>query len=196
MSIGVPFAPTSIAIVSPLGYLVTAYTDRYAFELHRPGQPILSIRREVAPTPVTSHERDSARAAITDRMRRTNPRWSWPSADIPRNRPAFASLAVGLDGRIWAPLVPEIAGVAGSVPGGGSVGGGRGTSPRVADVTNEPSPSRPAPYDVFEPDGRYLGQVRIPPRVSTIARRGDTVWAVAYDEDDVATVRRYRIVWR
>jgi hypothetical protein len=49
---------------------------------------------------------------------------------------------------------------------------------------------------VFEPDGTWLGQVEIPPRVSTMVRRGDLVWGVGYDEDDVATVRRYRIVWR
>ena len=41
-----------------------------------------------------------------------------------------------------------------------------------------------------------LGRVQVPPRVSTVYRRGDYVWGVAYDDDDVATVKRFRINWR
>jgi hypothetical protein len=55
---------------------------------------------------------------------------------------------------------------------------------------------RPALYDLFEPDGTYLGQVQVPARVSTMVRRGDHIWGIAFDEDDVATVKRYRIAWR
>jgi hypothetical protein len=49
---------------------------------------------------------------------------------------------------------------------------------------------------VFEPDGTYLGQVETPPRFGTAVRRGDHVWGVELDEDDVPYVKRYRIVWR
>jgi hypothetical protein len=51
-------------------------------------------------------------------------------------------------------------------------------------------------YDVFEPSGAYLGRVEIPPRMVLGALRGDQVWGVAYNEDDVAFLKRYRINWR
>jgi hypothetical protein len=104
---------------------------------------------------------------------------------------------VGLDGRIWVPLVPEVTPNVGSVNGPGGVGIGRG-APRPPAPSRRPSEAKPRPalYEVFEPDGTYLGQVQVPPRVSTVVRRGDYVWGVAYGEDDVASVKRYRIVWK
>jgi len=59
-----------------------------------------------------------------------------------------------------------------------------------------PPTPRPALYDVFEPNGAYVGQVEVPPRVSTVVRRGDYVWGVEFDDDDVQRVVRFRIVWR
>src|SRR5688572_22474434 len=34
----VPFAPTRIVVMSPLGYFVAGLPDRYAFEIHQPGR--------------------------------------------------------------------------------------------------------------------------------------------------------------
>jgi hypothetical protein len=107
----------------------------------------------------------------------------------------YGGLEVGLDGRIWIAIIPEVAPRVGSLSsGGGSIGGSPRTPP--ASRNADPVPPRPALYDVFEPDGRYLGQVRVPARVSTVLRRGDHVWAVALDEDDVPRIKRYRIEWR
>ena len=51
-------------------------------------------------------------------------------------------------------------------------------------------------YDAIEPDGTYLGQVEVPAGVVSFVRRGDQVWGVEFDEDDVPRVARYRIAWR
>jgi hypothetical protein len=56
----------------------------------------------------------------------------------------------------------------------------------------------PVAFDVFGPDGRFMGHVRT--RLSVQERpepiiRGDTVWAVARDEMDVATIVRYQVVF-
>lgn len=57
--------------------------------------------------------------------------------------------------------------------------------------------AEPAAYDVFRPDGTYLGHVK-PPRSFRSSPeplvRGDNVWAVARDELDVASVVRFKLV--
>lgn len=193
----VPFWPVPQSAMSPLGYLVTGVPDRYAFEIHSQGpRSVVSVRRNVQPPSLTSHERDSARTALTERMGRTQPGWSWNGPDIPKVKPFYAGLSVGEDGRIWLPIIPEVTPVVGSVSSMGAGMGrvGRGP-PRSADSRSSGTP-RPALFDVFETDGTYLGQVRIPPRVSTVVRRGDYVWGVEFDEDDVQRVVRFRIVWK
>lgn len=55
----------------------------------------------------------------------------------------------------------------------------------------------PIGYDVFEPDGRYLGPVTIPdnvPQFPPPVFRGDTVWAVSQDENDVPYVTRFLLI--
>jgi hypothetical protein len=46
---------------------------------------------------------------------------------------------------------------------------------------------------IVDRDGRIAGEVQVPPGVQLRYARGEQVWAVAYDEDDVPTLVRYRI---
>jgi hypothetical protein len=157
---------------------------------------VVSVRREVKPTPVTAQERDSARQATQERMRRTNPAWTWSGPDIPRNKPYYADIVTGDDGRIWIAVIPELTGLGRTSMGGRmGAGGGQATASMSIDPGPPPRP-RPALYDVYEPDGTWLAQVEIPPRVSTGVRRGDHVWGIELDEDDVQRIVRYRIAWR
>ena len=188
----VPFAPKRIVAVSPLGYLIAGLPDRYAFEIHQPGRPVVSVRRDVKPEPVSRSERAEARREVEERMRKTDPTWSWNGPDIPGVKPLYADIQVGLDGRIWIAVVPETSPRVGSASGGGGVGP---SSRRAPPAEPGREAARPALYDVFEPDGQYLGQVRVPAKVSTVLRRGDQVWAVAFDDDDVPRIKRYRIAW-
>jgi hypothetical protein len=191
---GVPFDPVPTWVISPHGYLITGIPDRYAFELHNAPRSVVSIRREVRPEPVSARERDSARKETETMLRRTEPGWSWGGVDVPATRPYYEGIHTGTDGRIWVARVKEVAPRVGAINTSGSVGMGPRPAPRPADA--KPVVSRPALYDVFEPSGVFTGQVRIPPRVSTAVRNGDYVWGVAYDEDDVPSVKRYRIVWK
>jgi hypothetical protein len=195
-SASIPFDPVPVWLVSPIGVQITGLPNRYAFEIHNSSRSVVSVRRNIPAEPVSGAERDSARKATEEKMRKNNLTWSWNGPEIPRIRPFYEGIAAGLDGRIWITRVKEL------TPGLGKMnigmgGGGRGSPPArnsTADAT--PVPSRPALFDVFEPDGTFLGQVRIPPKVATAVRRGDHVWGVAYDEDDVPSVKRYRIVWK
>jgi 6-bladed beta-propeller len=199
VGVALPFGPVPVAMLSPFGYLVTGVPDRYSFELRVPGQPVLSVRRDVKPAPVTSAERDSAKNAVAERMRQVDPLWTWNGPGIPATKPLYESLAIGADGRIWVPIVPESSPRTGSTSSMGPMGASRGGGPPVPRPRESPAkeiPSRPALFDVFEANGTYVGQVQVPPRVSTAVRRGDYVWGVAFGEDDVASVKRYRIVWR
>jgi hypothetical protein len=189
----VPFAPRRIVVMSPLGHLVAGLADRYAFEIHQPGRPVVSVRRDVRPEPVSRAERADARREVEERMRQTDPSWSWNGPDIPAVKPFYADLQVGLDGRIWVAIIPEAGPRIGSISGGGGVGPGR---QRPTTQGAPPEPPHPALYDVFEPDGRYIGQAETPARFSSVVRRGDQVWGVSVDADDVPRIKRYRIDWR
>ena len=193
MSAPLPFAPRRVVVMSPLGYFVAGFPDRYAFELHQPGGSVVSVRRDVKPEPVSRTERAEARRDIEDRMRNTDPNWSWNGPDIPDTKPLYSDIHVGLDGRVWVALVPE----SGPRIGNSSMSMGIGNpGVRRPPPAQDRAPAHPALYDVFEPDGRYLGQVQVPGRVSSVLRRGDQVWAVAFDSEDVPRIKRYRIAWK
>ena len=194
MSIPLPFSPRRVVVMSPLGYMVTGFPDRFAFELHQPGGSIVSVRRDVKPEPVSRAERTESRREIEERMRGTDPTWSWNGPDIPDTKPLYSDIQVGLDGRIWIAVIPEVGPRIGSTSM--SMGVGNPGGARRPPASQERAPSKPALYDVFEPDGRYLGQVQVPARVSSVVRRGDHVWAVAFDAEDVPRIKRYRITWR
>lgn len=50
-------------------------------------------------------------------------------------------------------------------------------------------------YDVFDPDGRYLGEVRAPENARLQAALGDTVWAYEIGELDETWVVAYELRW-
>ncbi|MGH7471006.1 MAG: 6-bladed beta-propeller [Longimicrobiales bacterium] len=199
----IPFSPVAVSALSPHGYFVTGFPNRYAVDLRIPpagspggwkqGHPVISLRRNMERLPVSNDDREAAKKRVEDQMRRTDPKWGWGGNEIPKVLPFFTGLRVGADGRVWVPLINEIARRAGGLSsiGGASVS----NAPRPAGSSTQDKP-RPALYDVFESSGTYLGQVQVPARVSTMVRRGDYVWGVAFDENDVASVKRYRIVWR
>lgn len=189
----VPFAPTRLVAISPLGYLVAGYPNRYAFEIHQPGRAVVSVRRDVKPEPVSRAERAEGRKSIEERMRQTDPNWTWNGPDVPDTKPLYHGLQIGLDGRIWISLTPETGPKIGGISGTSGVGPGVRRAPRPAA---DREARKPALYDVFEPDGRYLGQVRVPVGASAVVRKGDQVWAVAFGDDDVPRLKRYRIAWK
>ena len=197
-SMDLPFAPNPLNVLSPLGYFITAFPSRYAFELPMNGKT-LSVRRDVKPEPVTAAERAKEKDAVTERMKKTQPSWSWSGPDIPKFKSAFDAILVGAEGRIWIPLVRQTAS-SGSANMGSTMtmGGGRsgGGPPPVPQSDAAKAKPKPGLFDVFEPNGTYVGQVSVPAGVNLLYRKGDYAWGTALDEFDVTYVKRYKIQWR
>jgi len=185
----VPFAPSFQWTMSPLGRFVAGVGDRYAIDQYLPGGKVLRIERDVEPVPVSSAEKSNAEERAVANMRQTDPSWRWNGPPIPDHKPAFTGMFVGQDARIWvrrpAPSEPipddEI-----ETP-----------KPREDGTTFPPQRFRePIVYDVFEADGRYVGQVTAPRGFTGYPQpvaRGDFLWGIVQDELGVSTIQRFRI---
>lgn len=184
----VPFAPDFHWGVHPFGTFVTSVGSRYAVDLHQPDGGVLRFARDREPVPVMAGEKQNAEARATANMRNMDPSWKWNGPPIPDTKAPITGVNAGEDGRVWVRL---------SMPAEPIPEDER--EPEPDPGTNEPPPARfrePVVFDVFEPDGRYLGQVRAPRGFSTYPRpifRGDHVWGVVRDALDINYIIRFRI---
>ncbi len=183
---GVPFTPVASWAFSPLGYMVGGLPTRYTFDLFLAPDRVLRIERDDwTPARVLPAERDEQERIITAELRQVDPSWRWNGDPIPDNKPPYTRIYVGERGRIWVHLHQEAIRV----------------EPEDVEETRpgEVPPQtwiEPVAFDVFEPDGRYLGTVKAPDGFSTDPQpvmRGDTVWAVVRGELDVPYVMRLHI---
>jgi len=185
--LGLDFLPTAWWSWSPLGHLVTGVTTSYAIDLRlppgggerragawSPRDSVVSVRRRV-----DSVGLDPAEAAVVARQwepwmaGRRDQVWHGPSAP-PRVKPAYDAVLHGQEGRMWVRVhVPSV------------------RLPDPSAWTGEPHTS----FDIFEPDGTYLGAVRGPTRIRPTSIRGDTLLAITTDELGVDRVQRLVVRW-
>lgn len=185
---GVPFSPDAEWAFSPLGYMVGGVSTRYAIDQYLPDGRVLRIERDAEPVAVQGAEKQNAEERARANMRSVQPDWKWNGPPIPDHKPAFEGVWVGKDGRLWI-RVPQ--------PG----------EPIPAEEIEEPDPGdpnarpplrwrEPLAFDVFEPDGTYLGLVHAPRGFSlwpSPVFDGDHVWAIVRDELDVQYLTRFRV---
>jgi hypothetical protein len=209
-SVQEPYPSHPLWTLSPLGYLITGIPTRYAVDLRIPppratgaapsrggasasalptwraGNPVVSIRRDVTPIPVPEAERTVRRASIENRLKAFDPAWRWTGPDSPKFKPAYDAIRVAVDGRIWlrASMASEY--VVPQTPPTGAPSGPQ-IGPRWAE---------PIVYDVFDPDGSYVGQVSGALLGPSWLARGDAIWTVNQAMDGVPYVRRYRVAWK
>ncbi|HKS05944.1 MAG TPA: 6-bladed beta-propeller [Gemmatimonadaceae bacterium] len=177
----VPYSTAMIYAVSSNGHLVFGQGRPYTVHSTFNGKP-LRIERDWTPVPVPHGERAQHRARLESSMRRVDPDWEWSGPDVPAEKPAYRNLTVEHDGRIRVAL---------SVP-----------SEEFSPTTPLRTTSGPAltyrakeqRWDIFEPDGRYLGRIVAPRTFGFYVMRGNFVWGVMRDEDDVPTIVKMRIV--
>lgn len=131
------------------------------------GAPVLRICRDAPPLPLTADER--LETGIPDRMEELAA--ALRNAPPPEQPAPYARLFFSADGRLWVQ---------------------RDRNDPIKGVQLHGPPG--ALYDVFDADGRYLGEVRAPARASLVAAAGDRVWAFETGEVDETTVVAYRLV--
>lgn len=183
----VPFSPDDSWTFSPLGYYVGGVSTSYAIDLMKP-DGVLRLGRAVEPVAVDPDEKANAQAWATQNMRNMVPDWRWNGPAIPDTKPPYTDIIVAADGRIWVQL---------SVPGE-LIPEDERDDPIGPDgqrrVVREWR--QPVAFDVFEPDGRYVGMVRAPNGFRTHPQpviRGDTVWAIVTDDLGVQQLARFTV---
>jgi hypothetical protein len=181
MSAPNPFAANYHWDWHPAGYFVVAHGGTYEVILARKaGKPVV-IRRALPSVPVLPAERAVERERIVWQMRRVQPGWQWPGPEITEKAP-ISAITVTRDGNIWV----------------------RVASPSEPIPDDELPPQREntmpirrhraaAVYELFAPDGLFLGRVPMPPRTVLAEADGDLVWAVERDRDGLAAIVRYRL---
>lgn len=182
----VPFSPGISWTLSPLGYVVGGVSTRYAIEAFRPDGRIVRMERAVEPVPVTAGERAFREHQMTRGMRFTDPAWRWSGPPIPATKAPFGAVRADDDGRLWV----RVAAPGEVVPPEERQEPRPGQEPEAEG----PEPWRePLVYDVFEPDGRFLGTLPMPDGFTLHGARGDEVWGVQRDELGVEYVALFRI---
>jgi len=194
----VPYSPRTVWKLSPLGYFVTARTDRYAVDLRvggraetvtrsaagqatlrewQPGDTVVSIRRTVPVVPVSLQERRDRLNSLRARVPRGG-RHS-PIADIPATKPPIRWMEIGADGRIWVQRSTE----------------SERYEPDETEARGQVAWREREVWDVFDPSGSYRGAVDVPQGVQLIYRQSEYVWGFFTDESGVPFLRKYRIAW-
>lgn len=182
MTWAIPFAGGNESRLLPSGGLVSGYGDPYVFYIITRGQKPVRVEREHAPVPVSETESRERRAMIEFRMRRVDPTWSWSGTPFPTTKAPYQGLAVGRDGRIWV----EVATAGEPIP--------EGEMPEREKDEPPPYTTRaPVVYDVYSPEGRLLGRVALPARLTLHAMDGNRVWGVMTDSLDIGYALRLRI---
>lgn len=181
----VPFTPREVWTFSPHGSVVSGVSTEYSFDVFRPDGSVLRIARVLdQPVAVDPAEKEAARLGATRNLQSMLPDWKWNGPPIPDTKPPFQDLAVGRDGRVWVQLHQP----------GYLAEEADPEDPMSVDQWDEP-----VVWDVYEPDGIYLGQVRAPEGLRTHPEPifgSEHVWAIITDELDVEYLTRFRIIVR
>lgn len=181
---GTMFARVKHWAFSPLGGFVVALSDRYRIEHFRADGSVLRIERDLPSVALLPEEKAEIEAMNDWRYRTQGQFMTNDKPTVPNEKGVIRGVAVGEDGRIW--VRRYVAAEKGdSIPG-------------FARPGEEPPPTRfwrePNVHDVFEPDGTYLGSVRLPPRTGLNVMRGDQIWGVREGSEGESQVVRFRIV--
>ena len=189
----VPFSPAYEWTLSADGGVTIGSSDRYRIEVHRIDGTILVTERPDDLVPVHPDEAEWRRRWTIQNMRNSiDPEFD-ASMDIPNHKPAYIGFAPDAYGGTWV----------------WRTGPSRHLGGDCVDdpFTTDPATSRDNScwvsdrfFDVFYPDGRYLGWVKQPDGLGrwnaqlNLFPMGDIVYAIIETAEGVPTVKRYRVV--
>jgi hypothetical protein len=190
----VPFAPRHAwAPVGPASFVVGA-GDRYRFAIEHAGETVRVVEKYWSPIPVDADYREWARRLTVAAQQGNAPGWTWDGAEIPDHVPAFSGLYPMPSGQIWVTRQAASARQPECVEDPLAAGA---TAARQAPCWTV----QWAPPDVFDTDGRYVGNVELPPEVRpsffsffSFSAQQDVVLSAVLDEAGTPLVKRYRLV--
>jgi hypothetical protein len=180
----VPFFPQSTYGVLPTGAVVRSLPDGSGIEIVDRTGAVLQITRDHQPVPIATGERGFYRQRVIDGMRRVVDDWSWDGPDIPDTKPYVNRVYAGIDGSIWVRIHVEGSTEEEGDPNTTDEGGGS-----VAWT-------EPVVFDVYGPDGIYLGMVKAPDEFAlspTPVFDSTGVWAVTRDDLGVQRAVRFEL---
>jgi hypothetical protein len=163
----VPFSPQEHWTEFRDGSTAWGVSRSYAVLREAPDGRLLRIERVDAQVPVDPAHAAQERERITANFRQMDPAWRWPAGELPGQKPWFSALLPGEDGTLWV-LRPTRSV---SEPNPRHDPDNPATGPATRWVEEAPV------ADVFDPDGRYLGPVRLP--------RGFSFWRTPWLSADV-----------
>jgi hypothetical protein len=189
---GLAYTPDEDWNVSRFGDFVGGRSDRNEIHVVSASGKVIRIERDTPRIPISQAHRDAIRERITRTLRAYEPLWTWNGPEVPRVKPYFGAVRSDDDGRIWvqrfmpSERVPDAERSANE----GAVRG-RAGDPSLADI---PAFREPVLlYEVFAPDGRYLGRVELPQFSYAPTIKGNAVWGATLDADGAPVATKFRI---
>lgn len=178
------FAPEPIWDAGPDGRIASGMNAEFRIEMRAPGgvlERVVVLPREARP--VTERDRqvllDAVREAAMDQGAPPQAvELMLSSATFADSYPFFASLLVGPEGTLWAQRVRT----------GNELTGG------AEEATFDPQDLGSTVWDVFDAEGRYLGEVEFSGRFQPLRVHGDRIYGVGRDAMDLQSLAAFDVV--
>lgn len=185
-TVAVPFSPYRASALGKYGWAVIGRTDAFVLDLVRPSPggvladagdqaPIRRLRRQPSAKVLSDSERRLISRYVLDALATVDEGASFDPSTVPKRMLEFSMLRVASDGRIWAKVFDQSAHLTLDQLGG-------------QDDAEQL-------WDVYEPDGAFVGRLKVQAGVWLADARGSDAWGVEYSGSNVPTVVRYRINW-
>lgn len=188
ISLPVPFSPQQVWTLDRQRRMISGCSDSYRITIDFPdGSRRVLERANWTPVPVKPLEAEWQRGMLTVRVRRDDPTWRWTGPDVPDAKPAFQAFFTDPQDRLW---------VLRSGPGR-ELADGLQEPEDPLDYFRKPRWEDTQVLDAFDPDGRFLGQVDVPPGIRFRPLPwidGHRLLAVFEAADGELTVRGYRLL--
>lgn len=172
-----PYGRYQVETVSRSGSPVVAQTTPYRvyWDLSKKHHRVDILER---PIELSANEKRETRRWVEQWMREADPQWAWRGVKLPDERPPIVQLLGALDGRIWVQRSSDRPRAA----------------VRTADARLQPwLTSAEQVWDVFEPTGELVGRASTNLNFRPYAARGDSLWGILRDDNDVPTLAKMAI---
>lgn len=169
------------------GSIIGGVSESYRFEIRRTDGRTVLVERVCEPVRVLPEEGRWYRDMATANMINQLPGWVWKGREVPGSKPPFAGFLPDRSEKIW---------VLRQGPGR-RVEGGVEDPFKEERAWSNPLWRDTQLVDVFDLDGRYLGEVDLPDDIRFRPQPvidGDMIVCYTEDAEGVPSVKRYRLV--